>query len=160
MGLSKAEYSQLRPTVNLALQNFHVQRRFPEFVFRRERGAGVWRGILQPRLLSSQYRVAVSYRLCSYPRVKVLSPTLVPKAPHRWGDGTLCLYYPREKPWRRDMLIAETIIPWTALWLYYYELWLDTGKWLGPSSHASDRNLYGGSTHPTNKDATSNNPTE
>ena len=34
-----------------------------------------------------------------------------------------------------DQLIANTIIPWTGSWLFFYELWLDTGKWLGPSSH-------------------------
>lgn len=144
MGLSKFEYSQLKPTVNLALQNLHILHRFPGFTYRRERGVGVWRGTLQPRPLSQKYRVAVRYKLSSYPTVKVISPALAPKAPHRWGDGTLCLFYPKESPWRRDMLIATTIIPWTALWLYYYELWLDIGKWLGPSSHASDRNLQGG----------------
>jgi hypothetical protein len=47
------------------------------------------------------------------------------------------------------MLIATTLIPWTALWLYYYELWLDTGKWLGPSSHASDSKLQGEKAHYT-----------
>jgi len=46
------------------------------------------------------------------------------------------------------MLIATTILPWTALWLYYYELWLDTGKWLGPSSHSADRHLQGGYANP------------
>ncbi len=152
MGLSQFEYSQLRPTVNLALQSLHILHRFPSFSYRRERGAAVWRGTLQPRLFSQKYRVAVRYKLSSYPTVKVISPTLSPKAPHLWSDRTLCLYYPKENPWRRDMLIATTIIPWTALWIYYYELWLDTGKWLGPSSHASDRNLKGGCTNPTGSD--------
>jgi hypothetical protein len=50
------------------------------------------------------------------------------------------------------MLIATTILPWTALWLYYYELWLDTGKWLGPSSHATDPNLQGGYANPNEGD--------
>lgn len=144
MGLSQTEYSQLRPTINLALQSLHITHRFPGFVYRRERGGAVWRGMLQPRQFSPKYRVAVRYKLSSYPTVTILSPTLVPKAPHLWRDGTLCLYYPKEKPWRRDMLIAKTILPWTALWLYYYELWLDTGKWLGPSPHATDPNLLNG----------------
>lgn len=144
MGLSKFEYSQLKPTVNLALQSLHILHRFPGFTYRRERGAAVWRGSLQPRPFSQQYRVAVRYKLSSYPTVKVISPALASKAPHRWSDGALCLYYPKENPWQRDMLIATTILPWTALWLYYYELWLDTGKWLGPSSHASDPSLKGG----------------
>jgi hypothetical protein len=143
MGLSKFEYSQLQPIVNPALQSLHILHRFPSFIYRRERGGAVWRGTLQPFPFSQKYRVAVYYKLSSLPTVRVLCPALVPKAPHLWKDGTLCLYYPQEKQWRRDMLIATTIIPWTALWLYYYELWLDTGKWLGPSSHASDSKLQG-----------------
>jgi hypothetical protein len=143
MGLNQFEYSQLKLTVNLALQSLHILHRFPTFAYSRERGVGVWRGTLQPRPLSPKYRVAVSYRLDSYPTVKVITPALLPKAPHLWSNGTLCLFYPKESPWQRDMLIATTILPWTALWLYYYELWLDTGKWLGPSSHASDRHLQG-----------------
>lgn len=143
MGLSKFEYSQLQPIVNPALQSFHILHRFPGFTYRRERGVAVWRGTLQPRPFSQKYRVAVYYKLSSFPTVRVICPALVPKAPHLWKDGTLCLYYPQEKQWRRDMLIATTIIPWTALWLYYYELWLDTGKWLGPSSHAFDSKLQG-----------------
>ena len=31
---------------------------------------------------------------------------------------------------RKD-LISDTIIPWVADWLLYYELWLATGEWLG-----------------------------
>ena len=148
MGLSKIEYSKLRPKVNLAIQSCHLLCRFPGFTYRRERGAGVWRGTLQPRQLSQKYRVIVRYKLSFNPSVQVISPTLFSKAPHLWSDGTLCLFYPKENPWRQDMLIATTILPWTALWLYYYELWLDTGKWLGPSSHDFDRNLQGGYTNP------------
>jgi hypothetical protein len=29
------------------------------------------------------------------------------------------------------MSIAETIIPWTSEWLYFYELWVFTGEWHG-----------------------------
>lgn len=144
MVLSKFDYFQLKPTVNVALQSLHILHRFPGFTYRRERGAGVWRGSLQPSQLSQQYRVAVIYKLHTCPIVKVIAPMLSPKAPHLWGDGTLCLFYPKEIPWRPDMLIAKTILPWAALWLYYYELWLDTEKWLGPSSHASDQHLRGG----------------
>ncbi len=152
MGLSEFEYSQLRPTINLGIQSLHIQHRFSGFTYKRERGVAVWRGTLQPRPLSPKYRVAVRYKLNFYPSVKVISPALAPKAPHLWSDGTLCLYYPKENPWRRDMLIATTILPWTALWLYYYELWLDTGKWLGPSSHAADSNLQGGYANPNEGD--------
>ena len=29
------------------------------------------------------------------------------------------------------MSISSTIIPWTSEWLYYYEIWLINGDWLG-----------------------------
>jgi hypothetical protein len=33
--------------------------------------------------------------------------------------------------------IAYTILPWTSLWLYFYELWLVTGQWMGGGKHPS-----------------------
>jgi hypothetical protein len=148
MGLSRFEYSQLKEALNPGLQGLHILHQFPHFTYRRERGVGVWRGTLQPHRLSQKYRIVLRYTPDSSPTVQVISPQLALKAPHRWNDGSLCLFYPKESPWHRDMLIAETILPWTALWLYYYELWLDTGKWLGPSSHASDQRLQGGYANP------------
>jgi hypothetical protein len=29
------------------------------------------------------------------------------------------------------MAVADTTVPWTALWLYHYEVWHATGEWLG-----------------------------
>jgi hypothetical protein len=29
------------------------------------------------------------------------------------------------------MLLADTILPWTSHWLFYYELWLITRHWMG-----------------------------
>ena len=92
MGLSKFEYSQLEPIVNLAVQSCHILHRFPDFIYRREHGGAVWRGTLQPRQFSQKYRVAVYYKLSSLPTVRVICPALAPKAPHLWKDGTLCLY--------------------------------------------------------------------
>jgi hypothetical protein len=124
-----------RPGVTVALQNLHVQGRFPNFAFELRGGhAGRWVGKLQPREASQTYTIAIDYRLGDVPHVRVLSPTLHPKAPHVYPDGTLCLYWPEKWPWRRAELLAETIIPWAAVWLHYYELWLDTDKWLGPAS--------------------------
>ena len=36
---------------------------------------------------------------------------------------------------RITKLISNTIIPWTIEWLYFYELWLATGEWLGGGEH-------------------------
>jgi hypothetical protein len=121
--------------ISLALQDLHIRHRFPDFSAKRDRRAYTWHGDLQPTLFSATYRVAVRYRLGELPSVRVLSPALAPNAPHLYRGGTLCLYWPEEWRWRGDALIADTILPWTASWLFHYELWIDTGEWLGPSSH-------------------------
>ncbi len=71
--------------------------------------------------------------------MRVVRPQLVKGAPHLYADGSLCLYWPKEWQWAAHEAIAETLLPWAALWLYYYELWLDAGEWLGPSSHISPK---------------------
>jgi hypothetical protein len=122
--------------VSLALQDQLIRQRFPGFQCKQMYGEAIWIGHLQPREFSTIYRVEVRYKLSGCPRVKVLDPSLAPGSPHRYADGTLCLFWPKEWVWCKQSLIAKTIIPWTALWLLYYELWMDIGEWLGPSSHA------------------------
>jgi len=113
-----------------------MSRRFPGFLRHREKkGAVRWRGNLQPRVTSPAYQIDVWYKLGQIPKVKVVWPSLAANAPHLYSDGSLCLYWPKEWTWQDHYIIAETIVPWTALWLYYYELWQDVGEWLGPSSH-------------------------
>ncbi len=138
MGRKRADFPAARGrAINVPMQHLHVVHRFPGFSRVGLRGATEWRGALQPRDTSPAYTVAVRVRhaVGSVPQTRVLSPALAPDAPHLYADGTLCLYWPQEWRWRCDALIAETLLPWTALWLYYYELWLDCGEWLGPSSH-------------------------
>ena len=67
----------------------------------------------------------------------IVDPPLVKNPPHVYrSDGNaLCLYYPAQWRWTPSERLAATIIPWAALWLYFYEAWLVTGDWLGPSSH-------------------------
>ena len=59
--------------------------------------------------------------------------------PHQYPDGSLCLYYPPYYEWSYRDSWAETLIPWTSLWLYYYEIWEMTGEWLGGGIHGSKR---------------------
>ncbi len=57
--------------------------------------------------------------------------------PHVFSDGSLCLHIPGQ--WQSDMTIAEYIVPWIAEWLFYYEVWLATGEWLGGGALMSVR---------------------
>jgi hypothetical protein len=108
---------------------------FPGFKPRFNRqGSLVWRGKLQPTPESPSYQVRIEDRFGAPPLVFVLKPGIVRGALHRYSDGSLCLYWPDEFAWSSKASLAETIVPWTALWLFYYELWLVLGEWLGPES--------------------------
>ena len=58
------------------------------------------------------------------------------KVPHLYSDSSLCLFYPKYNEWDYTDLWSETLIPWTSLWLYYYEVWQETGEWLGGGIHS------------------------
>lgn len=73
-------------------------------------------------------------------RVFILSPNLskLPdgtSVPHTYGKNEPCLYLPKSGQWHSGKFIATTIIPWTSLWLFYYETWQLTGEWLGEGIH-------------------------
>lgn len=111
----------------------------------------IWEGELTP--LSQPYRVRIvdhrgmddgSIRFTSlWPSVRLLTPIARrPESPdltipHIYGPhddprgADLCLFHPQSRDWNDDMLVAESIIPWTAEWLFYYEMWLVTGIWGG-----------------------------
>jgi len=55
--------------------------------------------------------------------------------PHIYNSGDLCLYLPRINEWTPSMSIAQTIVPWTYKWLYFYEFWQVTGTWSGGGEH-------------------------
>lgn len=57
------------------------------------------------------------------------------RVPHTYSNGSLCLYYPKYNEWFYTDSWAETLIPWTSLWLFYYEIWIETGEWLGGGIH-------------------------
>lgn len=135
MGRQMSKLPRAKLPVTLALQDVHVRHHFPNFTCRIKRGKAIWSGALQPRLSSPAYKIQIEYQFQRVPKVYVVWPKLIENAPHRYQDGTLCLYWPKEWQWHAYELIATTILPWAAHWLYFYELWLDTGQWLGPSSH-------------------------
>jgi hypothetical protein len=89
--------------------------------------------VVTPTTLSRDYSITIAYDLYSFPKVCVLAPTLRDRdngpAPHRFKDGSLCLHLDDE--WSTDLLIANTILPWTSEWLFHYEIWLATGNWNG-----------------------------
>lgn len=121
-------------------QKFLVEKHFPCFRCRCRRGVLECEGRITPSDLCSEYQVRIRYARGDYPRVRVVSPEILSSPDiHTFGDGTLCLYYPKDQPWGRMDNLHETIIPWTAEWLVFYELFLITGEWRGPAApHGSE----------------------
>ncbi len=112
-----------------------MKRHFPGFNYRHIRSSGLlWRGTLRPTPDSRVYRIRIEHKRSGAPRVYVEDYILSLKCKHLYEDGSLCLYWPKEWSWTVDIRLAETILPWSALWLYYYEIWEACGEWMGPSS--------------------------
>lgn len=89
---------------------------------------------MQPSPSSRSYLVEMRYRLGTTPRVRVVSRLRTrtgESLPHVWShrNRVLCLH--ERDDWNPRMLIANTTVPWTAEWLFFYELWLVTGEWDG-----------------------------
>lgn len=123
-----------------------------------------WEGVLDP--VRKQYRVRLGYEvplaienfsiLNVQPRVQILSPLLERHPEHDEGPiphvylnrkeqslPYLCLFDPFNGEWTPSDLLAETTVPWTSRYLYFYEGWLLTGKWSGGGRHPTQEELDG-----------------
>lgn len=124
-------------TFNLAVQAAQLRRHFPESHATIKSSLLTWVGRIVPSPLSAVYTVRIRYRLQERPDVDLVDPKLETRdgtrPPHLFPGGKLCLCLPNE--WRSSMLLANTIVPWTAEWLIHYEIWLATGEWCGGGVH-------------------------
>ncbi len=124
-----------------------MQKLHPQFSYRIQRDAVTWMGKLSPTDLSETYEVRIDCKQNERPQVWVMKPKLSQRdeskpIPHLYLEGDLCLYRPSKAEWRPTDLIAETLVPWASLWLYYYEVWHATGEWLGGGEHPIKRKPY------------------
>lgn len=101
-----------------------------------------WHYVAQPTALSRRYDIRIAYQLDTRPLIVVNSPNLLELAdgrriPHLYEQDPprLCLYQPKRGEWNPRMLIDQTFVPWTALWLFYFEDWLITNEWRGGGEH-------------------------
>ncbi len=118
------KYKQKPKKVTLSIQRYHIKNKFPAFKFYKHSCSNMgWYGKLKPTKESCTYTIKLEYS-GSYTKVYVVKPKILDNAPHRYDDGSLCLYYPKDMSYDKTSIIADTILPWTAEWLYYYEVWL------------------------------------
>lgn len=86
------------------------------------------------------YQYEIKYPSNDRPFIKIVEPILekyerADKLPHVYSVDDLCLYFPHYNEFTHRELITETVLPWIALWIYYYEQWTENGKWLGSGLH-------------------------
>ncbi len=123
-------------------------RSYPSFASSWRRGEITWIGTLQPAPLCATYTIQIRYRIGRRPAVTVLDPPVVVRSdgtpiPHVYPGTELCLYHPDRGEWSARDFVADTIVPWTSLWLLYYEAWQATGTWLGGGEHPTLRGEKG-----------------
>lgn len=100
-------------------------------------------GKVKPDEMCREYEVELRYA-GRQPRVRVLTPRLEkrtdqPRIPHMYDQDRICVFHPGYRDWTPGDALANTVIPWISEWLYFYELWLATGHWLGGGEHPPRR---------------------
>lgn len=129
--------SRGRQALNLGLQAASLKRWYPhgETVLRAR--LLTWKGTLIPSELSATYEILVVLEDGHDPLVYVVDPPFRfwgdEPLPHVFPHQTLCLFLDNEwGPWAP---LADSILPWTAEWLWFYEVWAATGEWAGGGVH-------------------------
>ncbi len=108
-------------------------------------GELAWNFDAQPNPLCRVYLIQIRFKRLGSPSVIVLNPNLSELAgnrhlPHVYSStpARLCLHVPKNNEWTLQKSIADTIVPWTYLWLAYFEHWLATDEWLGGGKHPGE----------------------
>lgn len=128
--------------VTIAQQHQRIRAKYRTFESKIDRNSLTVKGQIKPTARSVFYSFVLSYSISKGPTVKIISPNLHKNEkgediPHMYRQKWLCLYRPKYREFRSSDYIAKKIIPWISLWLYYYEQWHITGKWLGGGEHPS-----------------------
>lgn len=129
-----------------AQQHLHLRSNstFPGEV-RLRHGRVTWRGRVRPTPLSRAYDIRLDYQAGDTPRVIVEGPNLRGLAkgrrlPHVYAQdpARLCLYLPGTGEWRPELRLDATMLPWSVIWFFYFEDWLETDEWKGGGEHPTD----------------------
>lgn len=134
---------------NLFQQKIALQAAYPEAKCFITKNKLFWYGNIKPTPLSREYKVHLQYGLNKTPKVWVVGDELkklnAKDFPHYFDvDSNLkkvriCLY--RYQEFSVTKFLAKTIVPWTVEWLYFYEMWLATGRWLGGGEHPMAKHI-------------------
>jgi len=139
-------YYRRQPPLSMAIQVAGLQRLFGFGNVRWDRSHLCWRGEIIPTEFSRPYLVELDYRRNMPPEVYVRQPNLRAlagerKLPHVYNQEKqeLCLYVPGCGYWTPDKPLASTVMLWTSLWLFYFEVWLVTDVFHGRGEHPAPK---------------------
>lgn len=126
-----------RALLNIGVQAARLKNSYPQGDTVLRGRLLTWKGTLTPSLLSQTYEVVVVLEEDFKPLVYVVSPPWRyyqdKPLPHVYPHQTLCLFLDNE--WGPWAALADTILPWTTEWLFFYEAWTVTGEWIGGGVH-------------------------
>ena len=125
---------------HLVLQKIQMAKHFPCFRCSLQSRVLICTGEITPSQECDAYKIQITLPVGMIPRVRILEPEISynPKI-HMYRSCELCLFKPAEQPWMETDFIHKKIVPWTAEWLVYYELFKLTGVWYGPeASHGNE----------------------
>lgn len=137
MELEEAYHIQENTVIPKQRNNLHldlnlVKREYKNFSVTGSRGKFIIEGFLRPTEASPDYHIRISVCQDRKPKITVLSPAINPKSKHLYNDGSLCVYKPDAISTSTPFFYRDFLIPWIALWLFFYEKWLITRIWFGP----------------------------
>jgi hypothetical protein len=105
-------------------------------------GSLVWFYSVRPSAVGRLYALVLKFQQGEFPQVIVKSPDLNALAggkdlPHVYEQvpPRLCLFLPWTGEWNPQRTLVETMLPWSVLWLYFFESWLRSGEWAGGGMH-------------------------
>jgi hypothetical protein len=104
----------------------------------------VWNYATRPTPLNREYQIRIVLENGGTPDVTVVQPDIETLAggrtlPHVYHNPLrLCLYMPGSDEWNGRMRLDQKIVPWVAIWLFYFEEWLSSNEWQGGGQHPAE----------------------
>jgi hypothetical protein len=130
------------PPLSMAMHVASIRQHFPSGRIVWNHKELSWRGELSPTTWSRTYTIELTYDRNNPPSVFVRDPDLKAIAgdrdlPHVYSiaNQELCLYLPHGNFWTPAKPLGTTLLPWTCVWLWNFELWVVTGVWHAAGEH-------------------------
>jgi hypothetical protein len=130
------------PPISPAAQLVNLRGQNPQGIGSVKNGRLTWQFDARPVPVNRRYRLKLDYALPRPPQIFIIDPNPHTLAagrtiPHLYDQARaqLCLYLPKTGEWHDRRFLSETFVPWSVLWLLYFEDWLVSDEWNGGGVH-------------------------